>query len=57
MDRKHGQWVFYRINPELPLWAQSVIAQTTENNTPMIGNEIRRLDTMQDRPNRDSFCK
>lgn len=20
VDRKHGQWVFYRINPALPLW-------------------------------------
>ena len=30
-DRKHGQWVFYRINSALPLWIKSVIAQTTEN--------------------------
>lgn len=56
-DRKHGQWVFYRINPELPLWAKSVIAQTTENNIPLINNELQRLDKMQNRPDKASFCK
>ena len=56
-DRKHGQWVFYRINPELPLWAKSVIAQTTENNVPLISNELQRLANMQNRPDRASFCK
>ena len=56
-DRKHGQWVFYRINPELPLWAKSVIAQTTENNIPLIETELQRLADMQNRPDKDSFCK
>lgn len=56
-DRKHGQWVFYRINPELPLWAKSVIAQTTENNIPLINNELQRLAIMKNRPDRTSFCK
>ena len=56
-DRKHGQWVFYRINPELPLWAKTVVAQTTENNTHLIEREIGRLDTMQNRPDRAGFCK
>ncbi|MFT6250005.1 MAG: ArsR family transcriptional regulator [Cognaticolwellia sp.] len=56
-DRKHGQWVFYRINPTLPLWAKSVIAQTTENNIPLINNELQRLNKMQHRPDKASFCK
>jgi protein-tyrosine-phosphatase/DNA-binding transcriptional ArsR family regulator len=56
-DRKHGQWVFYRINPVLPLWAKSVIAQTTENNIPLINNELQRLNKMQHRPDKASFCK
>ncbi|PCI58404.1 MAG: ArsR family transcriptional regulator [Gammaproteobacteria bacterium] len=56
-DRKHGQWVFYRINPKLPLWAKSVIAQTTENNIPLIKSELQRLDKMQNRPDKVSFCK
>ena len=32
IDRKQEQWVYYRINPDLPAWAKSVIAQTTESN-------------------------
>ena len=56
-DRKNGQWVFYRINPELPVWAKTVVAKTTENNTHLIEHEIGRLDAMQNRPDKDSFCK
>jgi ArsR family transcriptional regulator len=55
--RKHGQWVFYRINPELPIWAKAVIAQTTENNVKLIYSELQRLDKMKTRPDRVSFCK
>ena len=56
-DRKHGQWVFYRINPELPQWAKAVIAQTTENNISQIHHELQRLAKMQNRPDRANFCK
>ena len=56
-DRKHGQWVFYRISPELPLWAKSVIAHTTENNISMISNELQCLANMQNRPAKENFCK
>lgn len=56
-DRKHGQWVFYRINPKLPIWAKTVIAQTTENNVGLIEPELHRLNEMTNRPNKESFCK
>jgi len=56
-DRKNGKWVFYRINPELPLWAKSVIAQTTENNIPLISAQLERLAKMKNRPDKASYCK
>lgn len=56
-DRKHGQWVFYRINSALPLWAKTVIAQTTENNISMINESLIKLANMKNRPNKSSFCK
>ncbi|APZ41964.1 metalloregulator ArsR/SmtB family transcription factor [Acidihalobacter ferrooxydans] len=28
LDRRAGQWVHYRIHPELPGWAQKVLADT-----------------------------
>jgi ArsR family transcriptional regulator len=57
VDRKHGQWVFYRINPQLPLWAKLVIGQSAENNIDFVGSELQRLDNMNDRPGRASFCR
>ncbi len=27
VDRKSSQWVFYRVNPELPKWANEIICQ------------------------------
>ena len=56
-DRKNGKWVFYRINPEMPLWIKSVIAQTTENNIPLISSYLERLAKMKNRPDKESYCK
>ena len=56
-DRKNGQWVFYRINPELPLWIKTVIGQTAENNVALIAQHSERLTKMKNRPNKESFCQ
>lgn len=53
-DRKYGQWVFYRINPDLPLWVKSIIAQTTNNNALSIKDDLQRLDTMRNRPEKNN---
>jgi len=55
-DRKHGQWVFYRLNPELPEWARSVLATTAENNISYIQSNIARIANMADRPDKSKFC-
>jgi len=55
--RKHGQWVFYRINPDLPHWAKAVIAETAENNTHLFNEANLRLTKMKSRPNKATFCK
>lgn len=52
VDRRQGQWVYYRINPTLPSWAKSVLAETTENNIAYIESSLRNLATMGERPNR-----
>ena len=54
--RKHGQWVFYRINPQLPQWAKTVIAQTTRHNLALISDSINSLKSMNDRPSKNKFC-
>ncbi len=30
LDRRAGQWVHYRINPDLPAWVQRVIGETCQ---------------------------
>lgn len=57
IDRKHGQWVFYRINPELPLWMKNVISETTHHNTHLIALANQRLLAMRNRPSKASFCR
>lgn len=35
LDQRQGQWVYYRVNPDLPEWANdvlSIIAKTAEAN-------------------------
>ena len=54
--RKHGQWVFYRINPVLPAWAKNVIAQTLEHNVELILPSLARLTQMSNRPDKVSRC-
>jgi ArsR family transcriptional regulator, arsenate/arsenite/antimonite-responsive transcriptional repressor / arsenate reductase (thioredoxin) len=56
-DRKHGQWVFYRINPLLPQWAKAVLAQTTEYNIERLETELKRVSNMKNRPDKASFCR
>jgi ArsR family transcriptional regulator len=56
IDRKHGQWVFYRINPNLPEWARTVLATTAENNIDYIEDNITRIASMADRPDKNKFC-
>ncbi len=56
-DRKHGQWVFYRVNPQLPQWAKSVLAETAENNINQVIEQVARLTQMADRPSKSRFCQ
>jgi ArsR family transcriptional regulator len=30
LDRRQGQWIYYRLNPDLPDWARRVLATTAE---------------------------
>ncbi len=56
VDRRQGQWVFYRINPELEPWAAAVIAETLASNKTMIGDNLAALERMGSRPARREAC-
>jgi ArsR family transcriptional regulator len=52
LDRRQGQWVFYRLHPELPPWARAVLEATTEARAGTLATMEKRLLAMQGRPER-----
>jgi ArsR family transcriptional regulator, arsenate/arsenite/antimonite-responsive transcriptional repressor len=56
LDRRQGQWIYYRINPALPDWVTQVLDTTLQANQPWLHNDAQRLDAMGDRPQRASTC-
>lgn len=56
LDRRQGQWVFYRINPALPDWARQNITQTVEQNAALLQPLMSSLCSMGDRPERAAAC-
>lgn len=55
-DRRQGQWIFYRLNPQLPAWMQSVLTDTLSHNTGYLKDSVHRLSRMGGRPERQSQC-
>ncbi len=55
-DRRVGQWIFYRINPELPSWAKEVLASTLKGNQELLSPLCCRLNGMSKRPERGVEC-
>lgn len=56
LDRRQGQWIYYRLNPLLPEWAKNVLAQTAEENPGFIKANIKHLCSMGGRPERAKSC-
>jgi ArsR family transcriptional regulator len=56
VDRRQGQWVFYKINPALPEWARSVLTTSREANGAFLKINVKRLAAMGDRPERMKAC-
>lgn len=53
LDRRQGQWIYYRLNPDLPEWAAVAIenmAAEAVNHAPF-KNDIAMLADMPNRPN------
>lgn len=52
VDRKEGLWVHYRLNPELPDWVKSVMAETlaAASTEQPYGSDLVKLSSMPNRP-------
>jgi len=51
-DSREGQWVYYRINPELPDWVFDIldIAAKQFSEQPRLQQDVERLQAMDGRP-------
>lgn len=56
LDRRQGQWIYYRLNPDLPEWAKTVLSETAESNRAFIEDNYKKLCCMGDRPERAKTC-
>jgi ArsR family transcriptional regulator len=55
-DRRQGQWVYYKINPDLPNWALDVLSISGTENAKFIATEYKLLNAMNDRPQSSAQC-
>lgn len=56
LDRRQGQWVYYRLNPQLPQWILTLLETTLAANTAWLEENSARLAAMGDRPLNTSAC-
>ena len=55
-DRRAGQWVYYRLHPQLPAWVTETLNQMLKAEDPQLAEDRLRLHGMRDRPGRSSLC-
>ena len=55
-DRRQGQWVYYRLHPQLPAWARQLLENVAQANGDWLHADVARLQAMADRPLRQALC-
>jgi DNA-binding transcriptional ArsR family regulator len=56
MDRRQGQWVYYRLNPGLPSWVSAILKDVVDANQHWLDTEAKRLRDMNGRPINQLVC-
>ncbi|WEK07039.1 MAG: metalloregulator ArsR/SmtB family transcription factor [Candidatus Pseudomonas colombiensis] len=49
-DRRQGQWIYYRLHPELSPWVGTLLQGALDANRPWLAADLQRLQGMADRP-------
>jgi ArsR family transcriptional regulator len=55
-DRRQGQWIYYRVHPDLPAWVAEVLELTLKANQGWVEADLGRLASMDGRPVRQAAC-
>jgi ArsR family transcriptional regulator len=58
LDSREGQWVYYQINPQLPVWAFPILenALAAVESSGTLNNDLGRLHVMACRPEMTVCC-
>ncbi|WP_417446369.1 metalloregulator ArsR/SmtB family transcription factor [Kangiella sp.] len=56
LDRRDSKWVYYRLNPDLPVWTYSILTETAQSNEAFIVQNLKRLQAMTNRPEPSICC-
>lgn len=56
-DERRGQWVYYRLHPELPGWAMEMLDLVMQANQGWLEINSQRLEQMRDRPGQADVCE
>ena len=46
-DNRKGKWVYYKISPDLPKWAQDILTLTLKNNSNYIKDNLKHISNCQ----------
>ena len=55
-DRRQGQWVYYRLHPNLPDWVIEVLQTTLASNRHWLSQDFKRLDELRSSAGKDAAC-
>lgn len=47
---RQGQWIYYFLHRQMPQWLIRVLDETSESNSTLVEQEVKRLRAMTDRP-------
>lgn len=60
VDSREGQWVYYQLNSELPVWVQRILDETVQTcitTDTKHQNDTKRLLAMESRPDFKNCCQ
>jgi ArsR family transcriptional regulator, arsenate/arsenite/antimonite-responsive transcriptional repressor len=55
-DRRQGQWIYYRLHPQLPAWALQLLTAAEQGSSAALQEDAARLLAMGERPVRQASC-
>lgn len=56
MDRRQGQWVYYRLHPSLPEWVSVMLKGVADANPQWLSTDALRLAARGERPQGLNAC-